>query len=199
MSGALEALPSFCPWGEDGAPPGRLALLLVAARRGGGWVRAAFSNTAPPHGRPENGVTGPGRGSGARTVGCYLGQWPETGGRSCWRKRPGRPERPTGGLGTRWAAWREGLGVLDSPSVVGDGAVLQGDVHTGGAGPPGVLEELVEAFRRGGVEEPGDLLDGVFVDGCSDFVGQGWGTHVCVLLWRCCAGFTAATLLPAVR
>ena len=131
---------------------------------------------------------------GARTVGCYLGQWPETGGRSCWRKRPGRPERPTGGLGTRWAGL-EGLGVLDSPSVVGDGdgAVLEGDVHTGGAGPPGVLEEFVEAFRRGGVEEPGDLLDGVLVDGCPDFLGQGWGAHVCVLLWRCCAGFTAAT------
>ena len=85
--------------------PGCHALLPVAARRGGGWVQAA-SNTALPPGRPENRATGGGKGYEGEGGGCHLGHWPETGGRSCWRKHSGRPERPTGGLWRRWAAWR---------------------------------------------------------------------------------------------
>ena len=36
-------------------------------------------NTAPPPGRPENGVTGPGRGSGARVVGVIWATGPKQG------------------------------------------------------------------------------------------------------------------------
>ena len=197
MSGALGGPAFFLPLGRRWCPAGAPCTFACGGPQG---RRMGAGGSPPTRLHPMEGrktaPQGRERDAGARSGGCYLGHWPETGGGAAGESVLEGLRGPQAGWGRGGRVWGgEGLGVLDSPSVVGDGdgAVLEGDVHTGGAGPPGVLEKFVEAFRRGGVEEPGDLLDGVLVDGCPDFLGQGWGAHVCVLLWRCCAGFTAAT------
>ena len=65
LSGVLGAPPSFCPWGDGGAPAGSHALLPVAAHRGDGRVRAASQRLDPLEGRGHRagkGMLGRGRG-----------------------------------------------------------------------------------------------------------------------------------------